>query len=1474
MQLAIVVADGGTVELGDLVLRRGPDARVGDLVEAIVTAAADGAIEGQLPAIGGDVTVRSDAGRAGGVTTPLADLGLRHGSRLVLLLAGAPDRDAVGGTGDRWRLAPLGGVTGRWPDHLEPGAYVVGRHPSCDIVLHDRSVSRRHAELRLGPDPSVVDLGSRNGTATAEGSAPVAPADPAPLAPDGVLRLGGVEISIERDHAGAAPGPAGLPAPQDPTGGATVRFNRPPRVVDPVPATVVRLPAPPTAPSVPPWPWISAVIPVVFALGILVVPLLVGEPLGGYLWLSVVFMLMSPLLLLATHLESVRATRRSHGRLVAAFSEELAAVAERCEEVLAREEAMSITRFGGPDAMRARVDSLDARLWCEVGPEMPLRLGMVSRRSAVVFEDVPAAGDRDCRAAAEELVARCAGVRVPLVVNAATEGGSGPLALVGPREERDAVARWLVLQSATIRPPSLGDVVVVTGPVEASAWSWLRWLPAGRPGARAWPRRVWSGAADIEALLASDRLAGSLLVIDESAPVEPAVVAQLLAAARAGVWSGGQRRDVPAACGVMVDLEGGRRRATVVVAADGDAARGVEVDVISVGAAHRWARAMAPLLEEVPAAEAATALPPEVDLAALLDVVEPDGTLRRARLVGHVRERWRSRVGGLDAVVGLGLDGPLELNLRRDGPHALVAGTTGSGKSEFLQALVVGLAAAHPPSAVTFLLVDYKGGAAFGPCARLPHTVGLVTDLDGGLAARVLASLGAELRRREAVLAAAGAPDLEAMEAMERRAATAAGSSGSPSPPPALVIVVDEFAALLAEVPSFVDGVVDIARRGRSLGLHLVLATQRPAGVVSDHLRANAGLRVALRVADDADSSDVIVTTAAARLPRDVPGRALVSRGGGDVRPFQTAWVGRRRPDADASEGRRELWSARRRRRGPAPAPVELRPFDSTDAPSPAAVPTTAGASDLDRWVDAIGAAAAVAGEPPPRRPWLPPLPDRLSLADAMALPVSGGPGEIVVGLADHPAEQRQSPARVDLRRGVLQVVGRGADVEAVMPALVAATVRGRPPGEMRVDVLAPTAVCALSALGELPQVGSIVRHDDHERVRRLLDRLDRVADAAPSGSSAGGVSLLVLLDVGAFVSTSDRLDGGRSTERLVRLAARVGAGPSGTGSAGGGVAVVVTADRPEALPPGLAAVVADRIAVDASAPPGRALHRDVELQMPVASAAELAALVAAERARWPQRARPIPVLPERVDVGAVMAVMAGRGGGRTDRGGPLVALVGLDDDDLSPVTVDLGDGPLLVAGPSRSGRTTALLTLAGSLPEPVRRVAVVGRGGGASLRLDSGRWHEVVEADGVRALLDGPVAVLCADGVPTVVFVDDATDVDDEVDAALEELATCDPGLHLVLAVESGVARTTYGGVVHRVRRERRALLLQPDVDVDGDLAGVRLPRRGPVITPAGRGELVERGRVRRVQVALPSLGSGTPGGVPHIARDRSFVR
>ena len=365
---------------------------------------------------------------------------------------------------------------------------------------------------------------------------------------------------------------------------------------------------------------------------------------------------------------------------------------------------------------------------------------------------------------------------------------------------------------------------------------------------------------------------------------------------------------------------------------------------------------------------------------------------------------------------------PFSVDLREDGPHALIAGTTGAGKSELLQTLIASLAVANRPDEMTFVLIDYKGGSAFKDCARLPHTVGMVSDLDGHLTERALASLAAELHRRETILLDAGAKDIEDYNDARQR-------GRSCEPMPRLVLIIDEFASLVAELPDFVTGLVDIARRGRSLGVHLMLATQRPGGVVTADIRANTNLRIALRVTDADESRDVIDAPDSGAIAKSTPGRCLC--------PLRRAVAGRRAVRAD-----RRPPPGGRRGRGPRPRCCRCvgRRWAGRCRAVRRATRTTAPWSPTWRcsWTRS-GTPSDLLGFPAPRKPWLDPLPERIvaeNLPPTGAAAATGDVPPIAFGLTDlpraaGPRAARGRPgarrARADRRRSALGPLHRAA---------------------------------------------------------------------------------------------------------------------------------------------------------------------------------------------------------------------------------------------------------------------------------------------------------------------------------------------------------------------------------------------------------------------------------------------------------------
>ncbi|MDR1825668.1 MAG: hypothetical protein LBR27_10160 [Bifidobacteriaceae bacterium] len=389
---------------------------------------------------------------------------------------------------------------------------------------------------------------------------------------------------------------------------------------------------------------------------------------------------------------------------------------------------------------------------------------------------------------------------------------------------------------------------------------------------------------------------------------------------------------------------------------------------------------------------------------------------------------------------------PVTLDLPKQGPHLLVAGATGSGKSEFLRTLMLSAALSMGPDRLAIVGIDHKGGATFHDLAALPHVAGVVTDLDTAASARALTSLAAELTARERLLEAHGVAKLAELPPAVR--------------PPRLMVVVDEFRTLLDTVPDAAPALERLAAQGRSLDMFLVLATQRPSGAVSAQLRANLPLRICFRVATETDSLDVIGSTAAAAISPEAPGTGLVATSG---RPtFQM----------------RALLATTAPR----------RPAGAMAWPQAWAAPEAAPPSGVEATVERLAATAAHLGLGRPAAPWAPALPDRLDLADLAGQPAAIGPQDpavpsLPVALADLPETQHQGVLNVAPADGHLVVAGppRLGRTTAAVTVAAAALARG---WEVHVLTASPGAFEPLRAA---PTLGSVVPVADLDLVAAAL---------------------------------------------------------------------------------------------------------------------------------------------------------------------------------------------------------------------------------------------------------------------------------------------------------------------------------------------------------------------------------------------------
>ncbi|MEU2347495.1 FtsK/SpoIIIE domain-containing protein [Modestobacter sp. NPDC049651] len=1342
-------------------------------VDLAVTAPDDATLADVLPGVRA-ATGEPDAALWAGSTelppaTALTAPELGHGA--VLGLGRPGPRGAESGSG-AVELQVTAGPDAGSSLALGRRPVVIGRGGSSDVPVADPDVSRRHVAVAVADGRvTVADLGSRNGTRLTGPAGPVPlPVGPVPWPVGTSVLLGGSAVRLT----GPQGGPVDCTAA--PAGRLRVRGLRSARA--PLGETVVAVPA---APADPPRRKLGLVAVAVPTVGGLAMAWVFGTP--QFLFFS----LLGPLVAVGTwcsdRLSGRRSGRRAREEHAAALgAAERAVAAAVAAEVSAREErAPDLARLAS--AARRRSTPLFSRTAAD-DDALLVRLGAGPGTTRVVRrlpggERAPVVADR-----------------LPVAVDLARSGG---LAVTGPRGPLLGVARSLLCQLGTLLPPTDLQLVLVTGPTATADWRWARWLPHLRVTCSpAEAAEAVTALLPARAGTAGSTAAGpwTVVLLDGPGGGELAaavsgrdrVVLVELARDDAGVTAGAPTRlELTGELGTAGRLSrpGPGTGAEPVPALDG----------VSGPTAARVARDLAPLW----------APPPGGDLPADVRLLELGGTTD-----------WPADRGSLHAVLGVGEAGPVEVDLVAQGPHALVAGTTGSGKSELLQTLVASLARHHPPDRCSFLLVDYKGGAAFAEAAALPHTAGLLTDLDPQSTERALRSLTAELVRREELLAAAGARDVTDLPAGVALAR--------------LVIVVDEFATLAEDLPGFLSGLVGIAQRGRSLGVHLVLATQRPAGVVSPEIRANCSLRLCLRTTDETDARDVLGSPLPAGLPVTRPGRGYLRSGSTEPVLLQVARVsGTAPPDPDAVLVRPVPW----------PPPVAGPGSRTTARPT--------GGSDLARLVAELRTRSTAEGRALPPRPWLPPLPDRLS-AGATDPAGDGSPAEVLtLGLVDRPDRQVQEPLHLDLAAGGswLLVGGPRSGRTSALRAVLAEAVHRLPPDRVHVHVLDAGDGSLAASAGALPHTGTAVPRDDPYRSVRLVARLQEEVDRRRAGPG-GSPPLLLLVDgleaLSAQLDEADPTTGSAALLRLVRDGAAAGLTTVLTAERavpGSRVSAAVTTRLVLPLPDRADYAVAGYPArlVPAHRPPGRALvgEEGAECQLvlprePLVPASAPATAPALPGAGGPLRLVRLPADP-------LLPLPRGPVPG-------LLLPLGPGGDEGDPVVVDLArTGGLLVGGPPGSGRSATLAavgawcTAAGvpvvaltDAPDPAARAAP------APPRIDR------ADAEGLRRW----TAALTGSGV---VLVDDAAALPDATADALAALSR--PVGRLLPVVTGSVPdlAATHRGPVVGLRRSRAALLLRPAAG-EAELLGLRLPRM-PVPPRPGAGWLVTGGAVTRVQVA-----------------------
>jgi S-DNA-T family DNA segregation ATPase FtsK/SpoIIIE len=1081
----------------------------------------------------------------------------------------------------------------------------------------------------------------------------------------------------------------------------------------------------------------------------------------------------------------------------------------------------------------------------------------------------------------------------------------------GPRDAAVGTVRALLCQLAAFHSPDDAGVWICRDEERRADWEWAKWLPhvQHRSAADAVGpvRMVRAQLAELESLAAADLADRQRFAPGGRLAAEHRHLVVVLDGGAYGAAEQSVDRD--GLLGVtVIEIEDAAAPAVAPGAAEtgrhwlrlrvgdtisvlrraGEEALG-RGDRLSARQAESFARGLA-RYQAGNVVDEGTALSADLGLTDLLAVGDP-GRIEPARL-------WRARADRDRLRIALGVDDhgqPIELDLKESaqegmGPHGLLVGATGSGKSELLRTLITGLALTHSPEKLNFVLVDFKGGATFAGLGRLPHTAAVITNLSDDLALvdRMRDALQGELNRRQELLHEAG--NYASLRDYER-----AREAGLPLRPlPSLFVVCDEFSELLTARPEFIDVFVSIGRLGRSLGVHLLLASQRLEEGRLRGLESHLSYRIGLRTFSAVESRIVLGTPAAAELP-PIPGSGYLKTDASTLLRFKAAYVSGPYQGSRGDDGPAPLAPGRR-----------ILPYDTDFVQAGASVRPVGGPPPAEPSALAATVMDVIIGRlaghgPAAHRVWLPPLaePPALDLLlDGAGR--DGGELKAPVAVEDRPLEQRQAPLWVSLASGNAAVIGGPQSGKSTaLLTLVLGLAATHSPDRLQFYCL-DYGGGALTSLIGLPHVGAVANRRQPELVRRTLaelrgilaarektfqeNRIDSIAAFrrlrahTPVGDDPWGDVVLVIDGWQSFRSEFELLDQAALDQTLADIAAR---GP------GFGVHVVLSLTRWFDLRMNQRDLFGSRIELRIGDPgesvhdrrmaaavpqgaPGRGVSADrlhILTALPrldgghsTADLSEAAkAAVDAIAAHWPGRsAPPVRLLPRLLPAEKLPEPAAC--GKRLP--------VGLRESDLDTAWLEFAADPhFLVFGDVESGRTGLLRLLVDRITrqytpdEALVAVADYRRGlidsaeGGHLLGYaSSGATLRPLVTELVAAMNDrlpgpevtprelrarswwkGPELFLIVDDHDLVV-----TQTDNPLLSLLELLPQArDIGLHVILArPTAGAQRSMFEPVTARLRE-----LGSPGLILSGDRAeGALLGEVRPSRQPAGRGTLVNR--------------------------------
>lgn len=1106
-------------------------------------------------------------------------------------------------------------------------------------------------------------------------------------------------------------------------------FSRQPRFLPEMPGGEIEVPNPPHSHEKPEISWFAILAPPAVMMIISILMALMSQSL--FMAISIATTIVTLIVSLTGATAQIRKYKNKKKEREKKYLQFI--IDTRSELALAKAQQVKAMNELNPEpaSCLTRIEQLDNKLW-ERTPSYPdflsLRLGLGSvpsavkikyTKQAIVMESDPLIMEPQRLALEYERVQD-----VPVTVNLVSSEICG---IAGEQDKTLALVNQMLVQLVTHHGYDDVRVVVLAAENSVKDWAWLKNVP-----------HIWNDRRDTRYFLCGKAMAHAglgelntvikerelkqvggtplphyVFIIEDPSLLEDEPINKYLynKSAVLGVSSVFIARNqayLPMNCKQVIVLQ--NKTGELADRENGEKSTFIP-DKLELGSLDLAVRRLAPI--RIKNSGVNFTLPRSISLMDMFQIK----TVDESDILG----RWsvNKPYQGMSVPIGVKAGGNLfnlDMHETGHGPHGLVAGTTGSGKSELLQTIIISLAMNYHPHDLVFVLIDYKGGGMADVFQGMPHLVGTITNLGGNQTSRALLSIKSELMRRQRLFSHYGVNNIDRYQKLYY----GRDAESSMPPIPHLIMIADEFAELKQDQPDFMKELVSTARVGRSLGVHLILATQKPAGVVDDQIWSNSKFKLCLKVQDEADSRDVIKRTDAAMIKE--PGRAYIQVGNDEIfELFQSAYSGADYDPAgelQKSENRpKRIYEVSLHGKSEQVYPLQEDKIAKTELPS-----------QLKAMVEHITAVSGTNRIEPLEGPWLPPLPETVHLDqlypagtgfDEKALRWNRefGGFKVPVGLVDDPRNQRQEALYVDFaQEGNLFVYGApGTGKTVLLKTLCMSLAQGYSPEEVNQYIL-DFGGSSYKALERLPHVGGVMTLEEESRINQFVLYLFRVmderkqlfairnSDGFTHYRSQGGNLPAIVVVIDNYFALSETYEA--VDDKMIVLAregSKYGIYMAVSATNASLVRYKFSVNFKMAVSLQLTdkheydAIVGRTEGLEPARSAGRALVRGkppLEFQT---SLPELRGKSTEEIIHYYEslslkglisQAAPVPVMPESIDIADINR--------KTAR-----LAIGLADHDLLPVELDLAATPvLMIAGDSMSGKSTLIVSWVQALIE------------------------------------------------------------------------------------------------------------------------------------------------------------------------------